>query len=362
MKHDVILKDKFIPSREKPNAVWRAVSALVRGHIASITADSMAKSMYPDDSVTPVVLKAVSTQATTSNPSWAGSILRYAVDQSIEDIVAMSVAWRLELAGALRVQMGNLSSVTVPGRSQNAANAGQWVQEGQAIPVRQQAIYPGAKLTPQKLACIVTMTREITEASNIEDVLKMLMTEAAGMAIDNAMFSTSAATAAQPAGLLNGLTPLASSASTLGFDGCGQDLGTLVQDIATRGGGRKAFFVGAPKQATSIRFWAGGQFAVTPATDVLPVAASIGMPAGSVAAIEPESLAFSISDPEFAITNVAALHQEDTSPQNITGGSPSPAVPVKSMFQTEAFALRMVVWASWGMRAPHVSFMDAVPW
>jgi hypothetical protein len=361
MKQDRDLLSQ-IQRQKRADNVWRAAAATVRGHIAGIPAVDMAKSMYPEDSVTPLILRAASTQATTTDPAWAGPVARYAVDQSIEDIVAMSVTGRLEMAGAIRVDLGRLATVTVPGRTVHAADAGQWVLEGSPIPARQMAIYPGAKLVPSKLAAIVTMTREITEASNIEDVLRMLMTEAAGMAIDTAMFSTSAATAAQPAGLLNGLTALSPSTSSLGFDGCGQDLGSLVQDIAGRGGGRRSFFIGAPKQSVSIRFFAGGQFDATPNSDILPVAASVGLPVGSIMCIEPESLAFSISNPEFSIANVAAIHQEDTTPQNITGGSPSPAVPVKSMFQTESFALRMVVWASWGMRAPHVSYMTSVVW
>ena len=267
----------------------------------------------------------------------------------------MSVVGKLETAGALRVNMGRLASVTVPGRAVTAADAGSWVQEGYPIPVRQYN-FPSAKLQLQKLAVIVTMTREITEASNIEDVLRMLLTDAAGMALDMAMFSTSAATAAQPAGLLYGLTPLTASTTT-GLDGCGQDLGTLVEDIATRGGGRKAIFVAAPKQSVSIRFYAGGQFDVTPGAGVtLPVGASVGMASGSIAAIEPESLAFAINDPEFSISSVAAVQQEDTSPSILMTG------PTKSMFQIEGFALRMVLWASWAMRAPHVSYMTGVKW
>ena len=81
------------------------------------------------------------------------------------------------------------------------------------------------------------------------------------------------------------------------------------------------------------------------------------MPAKSCAGIEPESLAFSISDPEFAVADVAAVQQEDTSPTDLLTTS-----PVKSMFQIDAFALRMVVYAAWAMRAPHAAYMTGVNW
>jgi hypothetical protein len=339
--------------------VWRQATAVLKGYIEGVDPVEICKARYPDDRLTLALLeRAATTQATTADAAWAGPLTHTAIEQSVEDIVAMSVAWRLALAGALRVDLGNVASVTVPGRSVHAADAGTWVGEGQPIPVRQMNLYPGATLRPTKVACIVTMTRELTEASNIEAVVRQLLTEAAGIAIDAAMFSAAPASGVQPAGLLNGLTALPpTSTSTLGFDSCAQDLGVLVQDVATRGGGRKIFFVAAPAQAIAIRFWAGGQFSVTPATDVLPVAASVGLPVGSVVAIEPESLAFAIGDPQFTVSKVAALHMEDTTPQNIGG-----AVPVKSMYQIDAFALKMTVRATWGMRAPHTSFMNAVQW
>ena len=266
----------------------------------------------------------------------------------------MTVAGRLARAGALQVDIGRYGSVRVPGRATHAADAGQWVQEGHPIPARHCTILAGPTLTPQKLACITTMTREITEASNIEAVVRQFLTEAAGIAIDAALFSASAATAAQPAGLLHGLTGLTPSTST-GFDAVGQDLGALVGDIATRGGGARAFFIASPAQAVAVRFYAGGQFYVA-GSDALPVAASVGLPAGTVIAIEPESLCFSIAPPEFSVANQTAIHQEDTTPLDIVAGGTA-STPVKSMFQIDAIALRMNLFASWGMRAPHVSFM-----
>jgi hypothetical protein len=343
-------------TQQPSNQVWRAATAVVKGHVLGCTAEQAARGLYPDDPVTPLILRAGSTQATTTDPAWAGPLAQYAVSQAIEDIVAMTVAYRLEMGGALRIDLGRLASVTVPGRAVSPADAGTWVGEGQPIPVRQMNIFPGAKLTPTKLAVIVTLTREITEASNIEDVLKKLLTEAAGIALDTALFSTAAVSAVKPAGLLYGVTPLTPISSTLGFDACGQDMGLLVQDIATRGGGRNAFFIAAPKQATSIRFFAGGQFGDAPGKDILPVAASVGLPVGTVVCLEPESLVFTIADPQFSISSVAAVQQEDTTPtSDLTNAT-------KSMYQIDAYALKMIVWASWGLRAPHVSFMSTVNW
>jgi hypothetical protein len=82
--------------------------------------------MYPDDAVTPIVLRAASTQATLSDPSWAGPLAMVGVSQAIEDIVAMSSLERLLAAGALHVDLGRLPSLTVPGRQTAVTDAGAW--------------------------------------------------------------------------------------------------------------------------------------------------------------------------------------------------------------------------------------------
>ena len=346
---------------EKPSThFWRAAAAVVRGFVEGTTAEHALKRRHPEDVVAPIILRAASGPAILTDPAWAGPLAMLSVSDAIEELVAMTVIGRLSLSGALRVDLGRYATVRVPGRAVHASDAGTWVQEGSPIPTRQFLLLGGPLLTPRKLACIVPMTREITEASNIEAVVRQLLIEAAGLSLDAALFSATAASPEQPAGLLNGLAALTPSALT-GFEACGGDLGSLVEDIATRGGGAHAFFVAAPKQAVTARFYAGGQFYVDPGSDVLPIAGSAGLPTGTVIAIEPASLAYSIDTPQFDISKVAAIHQEDTTPADIVAGG-TPATPVKSMFQTDSIALRMMLWASWGMRAPHVSFMQSVAW
>ncbi|MBO0716147.1 MAG: phage major capsid protein [Rhizobiales bacterium] len=354
------MKEGSIP-RPRPAAyVWRAAAATVRGFKDGVPADVAARALWPDDQVTPIILRGPTGPAVLTDPNWAGPLAFQAVSAAIEEIVAMSAIGRI-MQTAFRVDLGRNASVLVPGRVTNAADAGQWVAEGAPIPVRQ-LLVTGAALRPRKVACIVTMTRELIEASNIEDVVRMLLTEAAGLALDAAVFSTSAGTTGQPAGILNGVTavaPVAGGGS--GFDACGQDLGNLVKDIATRAGGRSAFFIGAPAQATAIRFWAGGQFGINPDTETLPVEASAALADGTVVCIEAPSLAITLADPEFEASKMAAVHQEDTAPTDIVSGGAA-AVPVKSMFQIDATALRMTLRADWAMRAAHVSYLTGATW
>ena len=107
-----------------------------------------------------------------------------------------------------------------------------------------------------------------------------------------------------------------------------------------------------------MKFWAGDKFDYA----ILPSAA---LPAGTLIAIEPTSLAATLTDamPDFATSDAVVLHYEDASPQDITGGSPSPASPVRNLFQTDGIALRLILsGVSWAMRAPHVAVIENASW
>jgi len=56
--------------------------------------------------------------------------------------------------------------------------------------------------------------------------------------------------------------------------------------------------------------------------------------------------------PRFEVSDSATLHYEDTDPQHITGGTPSPAIPVRSLWQTDSLALRLILPLNWTMRRP----------
>jgi hypothetical protein len=329
--------------------VWRAAAAHVRSFVDQISPEQAAKSIWPDDVVTPLVLRAATTQATTTDPNWAGPLAKQSVSDAMLEAVAVSAIGKIIAAGALKVSLGDNASVVVPGGHVSPTDAGAWVGEGGMKPARQ-LLVSGAILRPHKIAVIVTMTRELTEASNIEDIVRALLTEASGLALDAAIFSATASSAVRGGGLFVGLTPIAASTGA-GFDACGSDLGALAADIGSRGGGANLFFVAAPAQATAIHFYSpGGEVEAR-------TAASAGLPNKTVAAIEPASLAVAISAPEFSVSNVATIMQDDSG----TGVWPT-GTPVKSMFQMDGIALRMDLWADWAMRAPHVAVMNSVAW
>jgi len=67
--------------------------------------------------------------------------------------------------------------------------------------------------------------------------------------------------------------------------------------------------------------------------------------------------------PEFTISDQAVLHMEDTSPAAISTSPGVFASPVRSMFQTDCFAIKMLLDINWGMRRTSVfQWTDTMAW
>src|SRR5262249_41974367 len=151
--------------------VYRAAVAHARARVDRTTAEVACETMFGAKDPSVILLRAASAPATLTNAAWAGALAAQAVDDS-------------------------------------TAAAGQWGAENAPIPVRSQAITAGAVLEPRKLACISVMTSEIAMSSNVEAVVRALLSESAGLALDAAIFSNFAGDATRPPGLLAGVTPI----------------------------------------------------------------------------------------------------------------------------------------------------------
>src|SRR5262249_27015917 len=229
------------------------------------------------------------------------------------------------------------------------------VGEGGVKRVRAQRITAGPALTPHKLAVICMFTAEMANSSNIEAVSRALLSEASALALDKALFGTQADDGVTPGGILNGVTPITPTTGG-GLTALNGDIKALVAALVAAGAGANPVLVTSAVQAATLKLMAGPKFDV-------PVLASSGIAAGTVIAVEPSSFVSAFgAAPEFEISTASVLHMEDTAPVDITGGTPSPAVPVKSMFQTDSMALKMTLRASWGMRAAHAAVINGATW
>jgi hypothetical protein len=179
--------------------------------------------------------------------------------------------------------------------------------------------------------------------------------------LDSTLFGTQADDGVRPAGLLNGVSALTSTAGG-GLNALIGDIKALTGALVAAGAGRDPVIVTNPVQAATLRLLTNTNFNI-------PVLSSNAVAVGTVIMLEGSSFVSAFDPtPRFEAGDQMAIHMEDVAPVDITGGTPSPAVPVRSMFQVDSIGLRMTLNAAWGLRTAsvsgqhNISYVTAVTW
>jgi len=319
--------------------------------------------------------KAASSVAMTSVTGWAAELAQQVYGDFLQLLAPTAVMPALAAKG-LALTFGRAGKIVIPTRSATPSLAGSFIGEGAPIPVRQGA-FATLSLVPKKLGVITTFTREISEHSipAIEGILRDSVTLDTSVAIDTVLLDANAATAIRPPGLRSGVAGLTPTAGG-GYAAFIADLKALAGALltATAGHVRNPVIILNPQQALSISLMqpANAAAPLFPFSDEIAagrlrnfaVISSGNVPQTMVIALDAADFV-SVGDeaPRFEVSDQATLHLEDTTPSDITGGTPSPAVPVKSMFQTDSLALRLVWPLNWALRRTGmVSWVTGVTW
>jgi hypothetical protein len=312
-----------------------------------------------DDPPVQLLLRSASAPATSSTTGWAAELAATAVADIIASIAPVSAAAALIGLG-LQVPFDRDAAVRVPGRVALAADAGGWTGEGLPLRVRRMDL-SGPTLAPCQLGVIVVFSNELADHSlrSVQRVASELLNEAAALLLDSNLFGNAAASAGvSPAGLLNGVVGI-TAASGGGINAMVKDVEALIAALAAAGGGANPVFIAAPGQAAAVKAWAGPKFDY-------PVLASAALAAGTIVAVEAKSFVSGFSaTPTFDVSDQTVVHLEDTSPAQIgTVGSPNVvAAPLRSLWQTNCTAVKMILQCAWGMRATgHVQFVSSTTW
>ena len=217
-------------------------------------------------------------------------------------------------------------------------------------------IVGGATLGPlRKLAALVAVTRELSEASDAENALEILLRESASLALDASVFCTMPASSSQPAGILNAIAPLVPTAAGGSKDAAmDDDLGALAEAIALSTVGLA--IVAHPQQINSIRVRRGTQWSPD-----IPLWPTLGVAAGTVIALDPQAIVSAFGpEPELRTVKEASIVFDDIAPGaiNVPGSSPA-----GSLFQTDSIGLSLRLRAAWCVRVPGcISWMPGVAW
>jgi hypothetical protein len=307
-----------------------------------------------------LLLRAASAPATISDPAWAGSLASAAVTEFLKSLGPASAASQI-IRAALNIEFPDAtSSILIPALTVNANLFG-FVGEGAPIPV--QALNVGQpSLTPRKLAAIASFTKEMAQRASFEEIVRTTLIESAALAVDNAMFSSTAGDATRPAGLRAGVSAL--TATSGGGDAAMmRDLGALVAAVAAVGGSQ-IVIVAAPSEAAKILLRSAPAFA-------FPVLATSALPSGTVTAIAVNALAVAVDPiPEVDATSESALHYDDgpaqlAVPTGLTAPQPASAVaaPVRSTYQSALLALRLILRVDWTLRTNgSIAWTQNVTW
>jgi len=357
----------------------RAGTVQLFSHIHKKPIDEIRRTIYGDDEPTRAIVdwaqRAASSVATTTQVGWAAELVQQIVVAFMETLMPKSVFPRLSGAG-LSLSFGRNGKIVIPTRSRTPTIAGSFVGEGLPIPVRQGA-FTSQTLTPKKMAVITTWTREIDEHSvpAIEGLLRNAIGEDTAISLDAVLLDANPATLVRPAGILNGVAGLTPTAGG-GFNAAVGDIKALTGALLTGTAGniRSPVYLMNPQQLSSL-----GLIAM-PGAGVFPFRAEVAagnlggwsiidagtVPMGTVIAMDAADFVSVSGDaPRFELSDQATLHMEDTAPTDITttGTPPVAAFPVKSMWQTDSIALRLIMPVNWTIRRPGtVAWVAGVTW
>jgi HK97 family phage major capsid protein len=313
--------------------------------------------------VTDMVLRAAVNPANTTVATWAAELIQTDVVPFLDRLIADSIYLPLASMG-VRYTFGNAGVLKIPVRANTPTLAGNWVGEGSPKPVRR-ASFTTVTLSPTKLSVISTFTEEMAmySAQSIEQIIRQAMSDDTQMALDAYLIdNVAASTGVRPAGLLNGVTPITASAATPPAAAMVADLKALMGAIIAAGGGRNVALIINPAQSLGMGIvtTTTGDFLFGDASQAASkfgfsrLIVSASCPAGRVIAVDAADFATAQGDaPRFAVSTDATLHEEDTTPLALATGAQGSGVlatPMRSLFQTDAVAVRMSLFVTWGMR------------
>jgi len=321
-----------------------------------------------------IVGKAATVPALTTTTGWAAELVQIERQAFMESLQPKAVFGPLASRG-LAFTFGTNGIISIPSRNATPTIAGSFVGEGAAIPVRQGA-FSAITMTPKKMAVITVFSREISEHSDpaIEGLLRTAISEDTAVAIDSVLMDANAATAVRPAGLRNGVATLTPTAGG-GFTAVLGDVKQLYAALQTitLGNVRDPVWLMPPALALALTLtvlpngtWAfpsvtvdGGSLAN------IPIIVSPNVTADTLFLIDAADFVTSSGGVRVDLSDSATLHMEDTTPGPIaTTGTPNAvAAPVRSLYQTDTLAIRMIMPLNWAFRRTGMlAYVTGVTW
>lgn len=331
------------------------------------TLDRVLDERYPGHEATAIVAKADQTIGTTSVSGWASELLQTVNSGFLQALTGMSIYPELRNRG-VGLSFDGTGTFKLPRRNAGGAGGG-FVAEGSPIRVGR-ITTAAAELTPKKMGVIVPFSRELARRSTpaIEAIVRQGILEDTASVLDAALLDTAAASSARPAGLLNGVSAVASGYGGGDHTAVKEDFKALLAPFIAANAADNITVIMNPAQGLSIAMMDGPDNTTNwfaPIRERVTIVESTYATAGRMIAIRNSDFYTASGDaPEFDINETATVHMEDTTPLEIVSGTgPTVADPVRSFYQTATVGVRMLMDVSWVMGRPAmVNWVDGTSW
>jgi hypothetical protein len=267
-------------------------------------------------------------------------VMLLAQDTALAEILDQAI--KIDLTGVSQL------SLSMPTNFSQAV----FVEEGFPIPAAS-GVFEGL-LTgmPKKLALLAPISNELENQSApaASVVISNLLKTSVGNGGAKVLLSADPATAAAPAGILNGVAPIAGSASP------SDDINALISAIAANNiNTRSVFFVAAPAQASALSMqpWPNFKRKVIEANVLAP---------GTIIAIAADGFVCGGEGvPTVDVSKHATVHLANPASQLVSAGGVV-AAPAQSMFQTDSFSLRCICRITWACAPGAVAWIQNATW
>jgi HK97 family phage major capsid protein len=363
-------------SKAADNLFGKIALVEYESRVKGMSKDQVIANRFKGDDAVVEVIKAAQNPANSGVTAYAGELTQIAYGTMLDELRKVSVLPRC-VPAAKQHQFNGAASIKIPYRNDALVSAGgAFRAEGAAIRVGGMT-FTSLSLTPKNLGVILTATQEMLSRSSIDlsSYFQQQIIADTSDVLDGIFLGASAGSAIVPPGIRNGVAGADTRAAA--GTGTASDILVDVKKMAialsdAKMGGAACRWIMSPSNwyAVLMSRTATGTMTFPEAANGQlagwPVIVSQHMANTEVLLIDFEHVTFAMGAPAFLASEVATIHEEDTSPTAIgTAGSPNVvAAPVRSLFQTNAWALRMMLDADWArLRSTgSVQELSAVAW
>lgn len=344
-------------------------ATVVRGlsHFGGMSIDAAMEQRYPGNEAVGIIAKADQTIGTTTVSGWASELVQTVNADFMQALTGYSIYPALRDRG-IGLNFDGLGTISVPGRTAGTAGGG-FVAEGAPIRVGKLTT-TGISLTPKKMGVIVAFSRELMKRSTpaIEALVRQAILEDTSLTLDPLLLDAVAVSTARPAGLLNGVSAVASGFGGGDYQSVIEDFKALLAPFYAANAADNITVIMNPAQGLNLALMAGpvgDPSWFTRIRERITIIESTHATAGRLIAMRNSDFATALGDaPEFDISDQATIHMEDTTPLEIVSGTgPTTADPVRSLWQTATTGIRMLMDITWKMRRTGmVQWIDTTTW